>query len=95
MLREDVVEQCAKGNFKVWPVERIEQAVELMTGVEAGQANSQGEYPPHSVLGQAVCKAKDYWRMSLSSPAKLAEMVELATDEVDSRSKREDENRIG
>ena len=95
MLREDVVEQCMQGNFSVWPVERIEQAVELMTGVEAGEANSQGQYPENSVLGQAVSKAKDYWRMSLSSPEKLAEMVELASDDKVIRGQREDENRIG
>ena len=95
MLREDVVEQCMQGNFSIWPVERIEQAVELMTGVEAGEMNSAGQYPPDSVLGQAVTKAKDYWRMSLSSPAKLAEMVDLASDGKNLPSNREDENRIG
>lgn len=95
MLREDVVEQCMQGNFSVWPVERIEQAVELMTGIEAGELNSSGQYPEHSVLGQAVSKARDYWRMSLSSPAKLAEMVDLASEDVDPRGQREDENRIG
>jgi len=84
-----------QGNFSVWPVERIEQAVELMTGIEAGELNSSGQYPEHSVLGQAVSKARDYWRMSLSSPAKLAEMVDLASEDVDPRGQREDENRIG
>lgn len=95
MLREDVVEQCMKGNFSIWPVERIEQAVELMTGIEAGELDSSGQYPEHSVLGQAVSKARDYWRMSLSSPEKLAEMVDLATDDRNTRGQREDENRIG
>ncbi len=95
MLREDVVQQCMDGNFSVWPVERIEQAVELMTGVEAGKADSSGVYPEHSVLGQAVAKAKDYWRMSLSSPAKLAEMVDMASGNGPHQANREDENRIG
>jgi ATP-dependent Lon protease len=95
MLREDIVEQCVQGNFSVWPVERIEQAVELMTGVEAGELKPSGQYPPHSVLGQAVAKAKDYWRMSLSSPAKLARVVDLASQEKDQSGDREDKNAVG
>lgn len=49
MLRRDVVEACGKGLFHVWPVETIDQGVELLTGVPAGEANAKGEFPPGTV----------------------------------------------
>ena len=78
MLRQDVVQACIDGNFSVWPVERIEQAVELMTGIAGGQRDSNGEYPVGTVLHQAVVKAREFWKMSLSSPEKIAQIVDMA-----------------
>jgi hypothetical protein len=45
MLRADVVEAATKGLFHVWPVETIDEAVELMTGVPAGEKAADGRYP--------------------------------------------------
>ena len=93
MLREDVVAACMENKFHVYGVDRIEQAIELMTGVAAGAADSQGNYPPGSVLQVAVERAHDFWRMSLSSPEKLAGLMEAASDD-SSQANRKDEDRI-
>jgi hypothetical protein len=37
MLRADVVEAAGKGLFHVWPVATVDEAVELLTGVPAGE----------------------------------------------------------
>lgn len=97
MLRSDVVAACAENQFHIYAVERIEEAIELMTGVEAGVADSQGNYPPGSVLQIAVAKARDYWKMSLSSPEKLAGLAEAASDQSQSdqgQANRRDEDKI-
>ena len=93
MLREDVVEACMDNKFHVYGVDRIEQAIELMTGVPAGAADSQGNYPAGSVLEIAVEKAREFWRMSLSSPEKLAGMMEAANADP-GQANRKDGDRI-
>jgi predicted ATP-dependent protease len=49
MLRPDVVEAVAAGRFHVYPVETIDQGIELLTGTPAGERNAQEEFPAGSV----------------------------------------------
>jgi lon-related putative ATP-dependent protease len=49
MLREDVVEAVAKGEFHVWVIEDVTQGIELLTGVPAGERQSDGAYPEGTV----------------------------------------------
>jgi lon-related putative ATP-dependent protease len=49
MLRQDVVEAVAAGRFHVFPIETIDQGIELLTGVPAGERDARGEFPPGSV----------------------------------------------
>ncbi len=49
MLRQDVVEACAAGRFQVIPVESIDQGIEILTGVPAGEADLTGRYPEGSI----------------------------------------------
>jgi lon-related putative ATP-dependent protease len=53
MLRHDVVEAAEKGLFHVWPVETVDEAVELLTGVPAGERDAEGRYPEGSVNRRA------------------------------------------
>lgn len=49
MLHEEVVEAVAAGSFHLYPVESIDQAIELFTGVEAGAPDERGTFPPGSM----------------------------------------------
>ncbi len=49
MLREDVVQAVAEGRFAVYAVDHVDQVMELMTGVAAGQADDQGGFPDASI----------------------------------------------
>lgn len=49
MLKAEVVAACAEGRFRVWPVEDVDQAMELLTGLPAGLPDAQGVVPPGSV----------------------------------------------
>jgi len=49
MLRADVVQAVADGQFAVYPVTSIDQAVELLTGVPAGERDALGAFPQGSV----------------------------------------------
>lgn len=49
MLRRDVVESVEAGRFHVFAVDTVDQALEILTGVEAGQRREDGSYPEGSV----------------------------------------------
>ncbi|MAT98327.1 MAG: ATP-dependent protease [Anaerolineaceae bacterium] len=49
MLRHDVVEAVADGQFHIFALETIDQGIELLTGVEAGVMGEDGRYPPESI----------------------------------------------
>ncbi len=49
MLRKDVVEACAQGLFAVYPIATIDQGIELLTGMPAGEADACGRYPTGTV----------------------------------------------
>lgn len=64
VLRREVVEACEAGQFHVWAVDRIEQALELFLGVPAGEADEEGNYPDDTVLGIAMDMLHEYWYRS-------------------------------
>jgi lon-related putative ATP-dependent protease len=63
MLREDVLDAVASGNFHIWPVMRIEQGIELLTGVKAGQRNGDGAFPLGTVFAKVDDRLRDMARM--------------------------------
>lgn len=48
MLREDVVEAVEKGLFHVWAIESVNEAIELLTGMEFGIRDKDGRFPEGS-----------------------------------------------
>jgi predicted ATP-dependent protease len=50
MLREDILEAVGAGKFHVWPVAKIEQGIELLTGRLAGKKDGGGKFEPGTVL---------------------------------------------
>ncbi|HIP52734.1 MAG TPA: ATP-binding protein [Chromatiales bacterium] len=49
MLRHDVVQASTAGQFNIYAVEHVEQAMELLTGLPAGVADAKGAYPAGSI----------------------------------------------
>ena len=50
MLREDVLEAVKSGKFHIWPIGRVEQGVELLTGIRARQRNGDGGFEKGTVF---------------------------------------------
>ena len=50
MLRDDILEAVTAGKFHVWPVAKVEQGIELLTGMAAGAKNTEGKFEPGTVL---------------------------------------------
>lgn len=51
MLREEVVEAVQDGRFHVWAVSTVEEALEILTGREAGVRREDGTWPEDSIFG--------------------------------------------
>jgi predicted ATP-dependent protease len=49
MLRRDVVEACAAGQFAIYPVATIDDGIALLSGLAAGERDTDGCYPPGSI----------------------------------------------
>ena len=49
MLQKDVVEAVAKNKFHIYPVSTIDQGIEILTGVKAGERKKDGTYDAKSV----------------------------------------------
>ena len=63
MLRRDVVEAAEQGRFRIYAVENVDQAIALLTGVPAGDADASGNYPEGSINRRVA--------------ARLAELAEI------------------
>ena len=49
MLKEEVVEAVGAGRFHVWSARTIDEGIEILTGVPAGEKQADGAYPEGSI----------------------------------------------
>ena len=49
MLKESVVEAIRQGKFHLWPVRTIDEGIEVLTGVKAGDRQADGSFEAESV----------------------------------------------
>ncbi|MEG6586331.1 Lon protease family protein [Dendrosporobacter sp. 1207_IL3150] len=59
-LDDEVVEAVREGKFHIYPVKTIDEGIEILTGVEAGVVNSDGNYPEGSVHHLVNKKLNEY-----------------------------------
>jgi predicted ATP-dependent protease len=52
MLREDILDAVAAGKFHIWPVATIEEGIEILTGMTAGQRNGDGSFAGGTVFAK-------------------------------------------
>lgn len=53
-LKREVVEAAESGKFSIFGVNKIEEALELLTGISAGELTPDGQYPPDSIFGRVT-----------------------------------------
>lgn len=60
MLRRDVVEAAEQGLFRIYPVTHIDQGLSLLTGVTAGEADAEGNFPEDSLNGRVRARLHEF-----------------------------------
>jgi predicted ATP-dependent protease len=63
MLREDVLEAVANRKFHVWPVARVEQGIELLTGTPAGSRNGSSAFEDGTVFARVDERLREMARV--------------------------------
>ncbi len=58
MLKDEVVEAVENGEFHIYSISRIEEAIELLTGIKAGKLLKNGSYEANTVFGLVEKKLK-------------------------------------
>ncbi|HQN42102.1 MAG TPA: ATP-dependent protease, partial [Pseudomonadales bacterium] len=76
MLRQEVVDACRNGQFKIFAVETIDQGIALLTGVAAGQRDAEGRYPADSVNGRVEARLNRFAQQLQRKPQADAEADE-------------------
>lgn len=59
-LNDEVIEAIQQGKFHIYPVKTIDQGIEILTGVPAGERQSDGTYPQNTVHNLVSQKLKEY-----------------------------------
>lgn len=70
VLQDDVVAAVAAGQFHIYIVRNVDEALELLLGESAGERNRSGQYPKKSINGKALIRLSE-----------IAELVNGALEE--------------
>jgi Lon-like ATP-dependent protease len=83
MLTEEVVEATEAGRFHIYAVSTVEEGIELLTGVPAGELQEDGTYPEETIFGRVAARLEA-----------IRESLEAKKDEEENgkESKREENN---
>ncbi|MEE8141692.1 MAG: ATP-binding protein, partial [Planctomycetota bacterium] len=81
MLRPDVQQACEQGKFQVYGVATVQEALEILTGMAAGERVDEGRYPQGTLLALAVERAYDYWRMASQTTTRIDDSADLENSE--------------
>ena len=73
VLRPDVIEAVASGRFHLWPIERLDQGLELLTGTPAGEVSD-----PQSVHGRVAARFQQISQAMRETPPSPLERAAAA-----------------
>jgi lon-related putative ATP-dependent protease len=59
MLRADVRQAVAEGQFHIYPVHTVDEGIEILTGIPAGALQEDGTYPENSVHGHVLARLEE------------------------------------
>ena len=60
MLKEEIVQAVKDGKFHIWPVETIDEGIEVLTGIPGGEKLEDGRYPDGSINALVNQKLLDF-----------------------------------
>ncbi len=65
MLKREVVRAVENGKFAIYPVETIQEGIEILTGIPAGSPDEKGDFPVDTIYGKVQKTLTYYLKQSL------------------------------
>ena len=62
MLKEEVVDAVASGQFHIFAIDTVDDGIELLTGIKAGVADKNGKFPKGTVNYQVQQSLNEYYK---------------------------------
>ena len=62
VLKDEVVEAVKNGSFHIYPVSTLDEGIELLLEMPAGEKDKNGKFPANSVHGKVMKKLRDYYK---------------------------------
>ncbi len=60
MLNDEVIAAMQQEKFFLWSAESVDDAIEILTGIPAGECGEGGTYPPESINGMVEATLKQF-----------------------------------
>ena len=76
MLNQKVRNAVAEGKFNIFAISNIEQGIELLTGIQMGEPDQGGVYPPDTISGKIQQRIENLAKIKDSSGEDEAEQEE-------------------
>lgn len=73
MLKDEVVEAVANGEFSIYPVENVDQAIQVLTSVKAGELQKNGRYQANTIYGLVDKNLRAMQKMAKPKPQRSAQ----------------------
>ena len=62
MLNEEIISSVKKKEFFLYAISKIDEGIELLTGVRAGKQNKNGSYESNTVFGLVQQRLKEMYK---------------------------------
>ncbi len=93
MLKDDVIQAVAEGKFHIWAIDTVEDGLEILTGLPAGERDRRGRFPRATIYHRVeqnlkkLAKRADAFRKKISGDNK-----KKAAEKPPTKSEKEDNN---
>ena len=63
MLQDEIINSISKGEFHIWTIEKVDDAVEILTGKKAGTRDKQGNFEKGSFIETVENNLRKYYNI--------------------------------
>ena len=63
MLKKEIIDSVKEGKFHIWPISKVEEGIEILTGMKAGELQPDGTYPEGTLFRKVDDRLKEFARI--------------------------------
>ena len=76
VLKDEVIEAVKEGKFHIYPITHVDEGIEILTGVPAGEKDKDNKYDDNTIHGKVHAKLKAFYEKTLKQNHKKNEKKE-------------------